>query len=267
MSRLPHSTFHIPYSVKRSFTLIEILLASAMFTAIVVLMIGSFSDSLSFQSSSLNQRISRQSANSFTEYLSRALRAANTSSIHIDATEVNGAADYDGTGYVVVGCPAVSCVPSGYSTANGKIVITQNQNDYVGTGLIFPLPANDAGGNKWMYVGPDPTAAVNPVFGLYTTNQPSLLRKGSMTWKYAGQVLPAEVQIVGMSFRGINPRGLNFNADGSIKSYNTEAHPYVSITLQIASTDDPTNVTTYQTSLTSRDYKFAFPTCSVSGGC
>src|SRR3990167_10466256 len=80
----PYSPFYIPHSRKSdAFTLIEILVASAIFTAIVVLAIGSFTGSINYQGSSTEDRITRQSIASFNDWMTRQIRSVASSGVNI----------------------------------------------------------------------------------------------------------------------------------------------------------------------------------------
>lgn len=259
------TTYHLG---ARSFTLIEILIASSIFTAIMVLMIGAFSDSLAFQGSSRNQRVVRQSTHTFMDFLARQLRQVNTLPISIDAADTfgtGGGVAYSGTGYLII---------NGYD-ASGRMRLPAGP-EFNGTAIIFPLTETDANGYAWMYFGVDPNTAIGAtgVVGLYkgredATDSTKIRRRDTMEWQYAGQFLPSEVdwQRAAVYFKGINPKGIIYDNRGNIASYNTEAQPYVTVRMRLNPVGEIANVLAYQTSLTTRDYKFAFPTCSKVGAC
>ncbi len=261
----PRDTSRGERGAKSGFTLIEILIASAIFTAIVVLSVGAFTDSISFGTSSGQDRVVRNSARTFLDFFTLQLRAAGSSRIKMLATDYQLASggspttEYDGTSFLLV---------NGFVT--GQIKLPDVTTGGAATGIIIPTPS-DTQGYAWMYLGKDPAGSA--ALGMWRMqavgpDATQIPRYDPATWKSAGQFLSSEASLVSLKFSGINAQGTVFDnnpvsaTNGQVLSYGVQAQPYVTITMQLAPISDATLVSSYQTSITSRDYKFAYPQCS-----
>ncbi len=140
----------------------------------------------------------------------------------------------------------------------------------VASAIIIPT-APDTNGNTWMYIGaPSPIDPTDTKKGVWKaksfTGSPSrigLQASNDWEWTEAGDLLPSNVQLHILTFRGISPQGPVYDTnDGHITKYSVPAQPYVTIQMQTAPKSNPRNVASFETSITSRDYSFAFPTCT-----
>lgn len=250
---------------RRSFTLIEILIAAALFTGIVVLSVGAFTDSISFNSGANDERAVRQSSRTLIDFLTLQLRSSASKPVLFvggdyalaDGTTSNNTSPYVGTGYLLI---------NGFN-ASSHMQLTDLQNlGGTATAIIIPTAA-DSLGNIWLYIGtPDPTSGVVGSPGIWKAT----INAGNSTqippvgnkWTSAGDLLPNNVLVGSLAFRGISPQGTTYTPNGSVASYSVPAQPYVTIQMSTAPTSNASNVMAFETSITSRDYSFAFPQCS-----
>jgi prepilin-type N-terminal cleavage/methylation domain-containing protein len=246
-----------------AFTLIEILVASAIFTAIVVLAIGSFSGSINFQGTSTDDRITRQSISDFNEWMTRQVRSVAANKINIAANRhclindlVTGSPcistpateDYLGFGYLLFGS----------FDANGYYRVSYPASSAGVKNIILP---RTSGG--WVYISGTTCAAgdILPVIKVSNSTQPNDLDINNPCggqWTNAGQVMSSEVLVKDLTFYGVNPSSL-FKANVATAGYPALVQPYVTWRMQVAPVSDSTNVSSYQTTLTSRDYSYIYP--------
>ncbi|MFA6081897.1 MAG: type II secretion system protein [Patescibacteria group bacterium] len=260
-------------NMKKSYTLIEILIASAIFSAIIVITIGTFSGSISFSGAATEDRVTRGAAQTFNDWLTRQIRATNTMPITLSSSgpaavttmclissdggsRICGALpDYKASGFLFI--DAYNLPLNSYDIADGGTI------NGVG-GIIIPKPDTP---RYWMYIG-TPCAGeslpmVRQTVAAFDTVPPNPC---GANWTSAGQILPAEVSVKNLKFYGINPKLAKFDTNGNLTDYGALSQPYISWSMQMYPTNAPDRVTTYQTTLTSRDYSFAFPVCTT-GNC
>ncbi|GEM_PF-6348883 len=262
---------------KRGFTLIEILISSAIFTAIVVLTVGTFTDSLSLNGLAVSDRIGRQASRAFIEYITRQTRQSSTTTftvsknVYKDSAGAVPAFDFNGSGFFIF--KQYMAMTNGGDPDHGKMQLIDPALPRGAAGtddnaIIIPLV--NAGSNKWMFIGRNPSpGAANTgasTYVLLISQANAIDRFAAMSWTTAGQVLSTEVNLAKLAFYGINPQGVVFSSIGGVSSYNVPTQPYLTIVMQLTTKANPNNVTSYQTSITSRDYQFAYPSCS-KGGC
>jgi type II secretory pathway pseudopilin PulG len=247
----------------RSFTLIEILVASAIFTAIVVLAIGSFSGSISFQGTSTDDRITRQSISDFNDWMTRQVRSVASSKINIAASRHCLVND------LVTGSPCISTPATedyfGFGfllfnnfDSNGRYVVAYPASSAGVKNIILP---RTSGG--WVYISGATCAAgdILPVIKVSKSTQLNDLDINNPCggqWTNAGQVMSSEVLVKDLTFYGVNPSSL-FKANVSTAGYPALVQPYVTWRMQVAPVNDATNVSSFQTTLTSRDYSYIYP--------
>lgn len=263
ISRLP--TTHYPLRTRNSFTLIEILISAALFTGIVVLSVGSFTDSISFNSGANEERAVRQSTRTFIDFLTLQIRQNSATPLyvakadHVKADGTDASDNFVGTGFLLI---------DGFN-ASKLMKLPNLAEGGVATAIIIPT-SPDNGGNTWMYIGsPNPTDPLtdtdigiwkaNPIAG---SKSKIGLQIGDMIWKEAGDLLPSNVILNKLAFRGISPQGPVYDGAGIITKYSVPAQPYVTIQMQTAPKSNERNVASFETSITSRDYSFAFPSCT-----
>ncbi len=285
----------ISNGVGRAFTLIEILIAAAITTAIVTLTVGSFTQSVSFGSNSTSERITRQAARTFMDYFSRSLKQVNTYPVYMQGNNAcpanTGSSDYVEVTNAVNSCAVTGYRGSGYVLvrvigANGQMTLADPVNGGGARLVIFPTPTNSddyLNGYKWMLIG-TPTGEPQPLvmkskgddvdasrilkYSKCLNKNCNRLLGHLMEWEQVGQVLSSEVDAATfkMNFSGVSPKSVVFSANGAVASYSSPLQPYVTISLQLRTASDTTQVSTYETTITSRDYQFAFPQCSNTPG-
>ncbi len=256
---------------KKSFTLIEILIASAIFTGIMVLSIASFSQNVAINGTSTQDRIVTQAARSFDDFISQQIKLNSTQSISDTdlgtclAYQVGagngGCPNYSGTSYLLI---------NKYDGVGKLIVADPNDNAYMaGSGVIIPFTESTTGNRDWYYIGKDfkdsnyPSNSTYAIYKTVGTNN-VIAPLPSANWVLVNQITPSEATVMGLTFSGVSPRPLTFNADGSVASSSSGLQPFLNWQLQIAPSSDTTRVISFEAGVTSRDYKFAFPECSTS---
>ncbi len=267
------STSHyITRKSRNSFTLIEILISAALFTGIVVLSVGAFTDSISFNSGANDERAVRQSSRTFIDFITLQLRSSASKSTYffggdyaIDGASTSLGQDYVGTGYVLINGFNASAPPKMNLVTYKSIAVTVNGG--VSTAIIIPTQA-DSANNIWLYIGnPNPATGLASSPGvwkapMYLGNTTRIPPVGGNQWKSVGDLMPNNVSVGSLAFRGIIPEGTTFNADGSIKTYSVPTQPYVTIQMSVSPKSNTTNAMPFETTITSRDYSFAFPQCT-----
>lgn len=272
-NRLKLSPITYPLSPKKSFTLIELLISAAILTAIVTLTVGSFSQTVSFGSSSTDQRIARQTARTFSDWITRQVRKVSSTQIQLlsgtfcvveDTKNPNTCTkpdpalgttyfqytDYFGNGFIML-----------QSYAGGDYQIVDPASAKGVTGIIVPATGADGKVAKWMYIGScSSNVVVKSRDAQADPNQNVLDPANPCTdWTDAGSVIPAEVKMTGLKFFGVPPRALKYDATGNPLSYNYPIQPYLTWSFKIAPLSDLGSVTSFETTITSRDYNFAYP--------
>lgn len=263
--KLPATSYKLQAS--RAFTLIEILVASAIFTAIVVLSIGSFTGSINYQGTSTEDRITRQSISDFNDWMTRQIRSVASSKINIPIDN--------------------HCLVNDVTNDPVTCIVTPATEDYRGFGFLLfhsfaysgggyykiAYPATASGvnnlilprsGGGWIYISGNKCVAEDtlPVIRMSKSRTATDLDTSDVCkddkWDNAGQVLSSDVVVKSLTFYGINPSSL-FKANVNSSTYPALSQPFVTWRIQVAPAGDPTNVSSYQTTLTSRDYSYIYP--------
>ncbi len=250
---------------RSSFTLIEILISASLFTGIVVLSVGAFTDSISFNAGANEERAVRQSSRTFVDFLTLQIRQNSATPLYVrdgDYVKADGITvgdvNFVGTGFFMIN-----------SFSGAKMRLPDLSAGGVATAIIIPTGPGADGINSFMYIGsPNPSNPIDTKIGIWKAKAISTsisqigLQGPGWAWVEAGDLLPSNVKLKILAFRGISPQGQVYNLDGSIKKYSVPAQPYVTIQMQTAPKSNPNNVASFETSITSRDYSFAFPKCN-----
>jgi type II secretory pathway pseudopilin PulG len=269
------SLYPLPFTLSpyKSFTLIELLVSAAILTAIVTLTIGSFVQSVNFGSTSTEQRIVRQTARSFSDWITRRVRQVSSVPFGITNTPDQTFCVNDDTLGVVCAVP----------NSNSAIQTTSyyQYDDYAGNGYVLLesytgglfriadpaaakgvnsilIPVVDSGGavTGWTYIGSCNSNVVVKRFA-----SPVLVDDpcADASWVDVGQVLPAEIKMTNLKFYGVPPKALKFDGFGNVISYNYPVQPYLTWSFKLAPISDLRSVISFETTITSRDYNFAYP--------
>ncbi len=289
------------FATKRGYSLIEVLIAAAIFAGIVTLTIGSFSQTLNFNSSVDQASTLRQTASVTMDYLIRAVQRAETQSIF--AYNGNGTTDptsvcvFTYADHTATSCPAYPYYGYGYVlidgvNANNQFIFADPAIARPNSGILIPVVPIQTPiySNEWIEILPTgsvPGSAVMRI-GYFLDNNGNKLQPGivgspsnfNQISSVSGlainvQWLPSGVNIASLTFFGNDPQSINFTQSGSggasgtlpNMAYNgSVSQPYLTVTIQLYLTSNSGTIYTYQTTLANNNYQITFPSCTFQNG-